>query len=186
MNNVEKLIAFILLIVFFAFIVLVLIISSASTKSYGLFSQIRIGQFGKPFIIYKVKTMRHNRVTLFGKYLRKFKIDELPQLFNILIGDMSFVGPRPDVPGYYDLLRGESRQILNCKPGLTSLAALKYLNEEALLLTKDNPQEYNDTVIFPDKVKMNLDYCKKKSLRHDLYIIGLTLKAIFVKNKITA
>ena len=186
MNNAEKLIAFFLLIVFFAFIVLVLIISSASTKSFGLFSQNRIGQFGKPFIIYKVKTMRHNRVTLLGKYLRRYKIDELPQLFNILIGDMSFVGPRPDVPGYYDVLRGTNREILNLKPGLTSLAALKYVNEEALLLTKDNPQEYNDTVIFPDKVTMNLDYCKKKSLRYDLYIIGLTLKAIFVKNKITA
>ena len=130
--------------------------------------------------------MTNGKVTKKGQFMRKTKIDELPQLFNILIGDMSFVGPRPDVPGYYDLLRGESRQILNCKPGLTSLAALKYLNEEALLLTKGNPQGYNDTVIFPDKVKMNLDYCKKKSLRHDLYIIGLTLKAIFVKNKITA
>ena len=156
------------------------------TPTVSIFKQTRIGKYSKPFTIYKIRTMNNGKITKEGHFLRKSKIDELPQLFNILIGDMSFVGPRPDVPGYYDVLRGTNREILNLKPGLTSLAALKYVNEEALLITKDNPQEYNDAVIFPDKVTMNLDYCKKKSLRYDLYIIGLTLKAIFVKNKITA
>lgn len=129
--------------------------------------------------------MENGLVTGQGVFLRKHKIDELPQLFNIIKGDMSFVGPRPDVPGYYDELTGDNRGVLALKPGLTSLAALKYVNEEAMLQSQPDPQKYNDSVIFPDKVQMNLDYIKKKSLRYDLYIIGLTLKAIFVKNNIT-
>lgn len=151
------------------------------TPKASIFKQIRIGQYGKSFTIYKLRTMVDGKVTKKGHFLRKTKIDELPQLFNIFIGDMSFVGPRPDVPGYYDLLSGDDRKVLNLKPGLTSLATLKYVNEEALLVNKKDPKEYNDSVIFPDKVQMNLDYCKKKSLRYDLYIIGLTLRAIFAK-----
>ncbi|AEE20735.1 sugar transferase [Dokdonia sp. 4H-3-7-5] len=152
---------------------------------FSIFKQTRIGQYGKPFTIYKIRTMHKGKVTRIGKFLRKFKIDELPQLFNILKGDMSFVGPRPDIPGYYDKLEGKDRDVLKLKPGLTSLAALKYANEEILLLNENDPKSYNDTIIFPNKVQMNLAYCKKASFRYDLYIIGLTLKAIFVKNKIT-
>ena len=129
--------------------------------------------------------MEKGVVTKQGAFLRKHKIDELPQLINIIKGEMSFVGPRPDLPGYYDLLEGEERDILKLKPGLTSLAAIKYANEEAILTEINDPKLYNDSVIFPDKVRMNLDYIKKKSLRYDLYIVGLTLKAIFVKNNIT-
>ncbi|WP_298350706.1 sugar transferase [uncultured Dokdonia sp.] len=153
--------------------------------TFTIFKQTRIGQFGKPFTIYKIRTMHSGKVTSVGKFLRKFKIDELPQLFNIIKGDMSFVGPRPDIPGYYDKLEGSDRQVLKLKPGLTSLAAIKYVNEEALLKRQKDAKQYNDDVIFPDKLQMNLDYCSKKSLTYDLYIVGLTLKGIFVKNKIS-
>lgn len=185
MINLEKVIAFVLFLLVLPFLIPIILLSAVSTKSFGLFKQIRIGQFGKPFTIYKIKTMHNGNGTLIGKILRKSKIDELPQLINIIKGDMSFVGPRPDVPGYYDMLKGSDKEVLNLKPGLTSLASIKYVNEEALLSKQKNAKYYNDSVIFPDKLQMNLDYCNKKSLRYDLYIIGLTLKGIFVKNKIS-
>lgn len=147
--------------------------------SPSLFFQTRIGQHGKPFTIYKLKTMKDGNVTMPGRFLRKTKIDELPQLINILKGDMSFVGPRPDLPGYYDQLIGDDRKVLALKPGLTSLAAIKYRNEEQLLLKESNPLDYNDRVIFPDKVKMNLEYLEKRSLSYDVKIIFLTIKSLF-------
>lgn len=150
--------------------------------SLSIFKQVRIGQYGQKFTIYKLQTMVNGKVTKLGSFLRRSKIDELPQLFNILKGDMAFVGPRPDIPGYYDKLTGKHKEILNLKPGLTSLAALKYVNEEMILRSKTYPKQYNDEVIFPDKVQMNLDYCRKRSFRYDLYIIGVTLSTIFAKN----
>ena len=108
-------------------------------------------------------------------FLRKTKIDELPQLWNILIGDMSFVGPRPDITGYYDLLEGENRKILQLKPGLTSEASIKYANEEAIIAAQPDPLHYNDTVIFPDKVKMNLAYYYSNSVVGDIKIIWKTI-----------
>lgn len=159
------------------FIVLFLIIVSIDTNSNGFFLQTRIGQYGKPFTIYKFKTIhpKTQRISKFGAFLRKYKIDELPQLFNILIGDMSFVGPRPDIPGYYDKLQGEYRKILELKPGLTSKAAIKYSNEEEILAKQTNPLQYNDEVIFPDKVKLNLEYYYKQSFLVDLQIIFKTI-----------
>ena len=115
------------------------------------------------------------RITPFGKILRKTRIDELPQLLNVLKGDMSIVGPRPDIEGYYDTLIGEERLILNLKPGLTSLATLKYINEEQELATKTNPLEYNDSVLFPDKVRMNLDYYYNRTFWGDVEIIYKTI-----------
>lgn len=120
---------------------------------------------------------RLQTVTWFGRFLRKSKLDELPQLFNILKGDMSVVGPRPDIPGYYDLLEGENRKILELKPGLTSEASIKYRNEEELLQNAINSKRYNDDIIFPDKVKMNLNYYYKHNLLIDLKII---LKTVFM------
>lgn len=151
--------------------------ASIDTASNGLFRQIRIGQFGKEFTIFKLKTLhpKTKKITVFGRFLRKSKIDELPQLFNILVGQMSFVGPRPDIPGYYDKLIGEDRKILELKPGLTSEASIKYAQEEEILAHVKNPLEYNDTVIFPDKVKMNLEYYYKQSILVDLQIIVKTL-----------
>ncbi|KQC34055.1 sugar transferase [Nonlabens sp. YIK11] len=148
-------------------------------KRLKLFTQTRIGQHGIPFTIYKFRTMKNGQVTQFGKFLRKTKLDELPQLFNILTGDMTFVGPRPDVPGYYDQLKGSDRRVLALKPGLTSLAAIKYRNEEDLLKKQEDPKAYNDTVIFPDKVRLNLEYLENRSFTYDVKIIGLTIISLF-------
>jgi len=113
--------------------------------------------------------------TPFGVFMRKFKLDELPQLYNVLRGQMSFVGPRPDVPGYYDKLTGNATVLLQLKPGITGPASIKYANEEALLATVPNPLEYNDAVIFPDKVKINLAYYYNRSLWLDIKIIAWTI-----------
>lgn len=139
----------------------------------SLFFQKRVGQYGKPFSIFKIRTIHitNGRISSYGKFLRKCKLDELPQLVNILFGQMSFVGPRPDIAGYYDCLRGENRKLLVLKPGLCSRAALKYYNEETLLTQRQNASSYNDEVIFPDKVLMNLEYYQKRSTREDLRII---------------
>lgn len=159
------------------FLILFWVLASIDTNANGLFIQKRIGQFGKVFFILKLRSMslKTNKISKFGQFLRNSKIDELPQLWNILIGNMSFVGPRPDIPGYYDKLEGENRKILELKPGLTSEASIKYANEEELLNQQDDPLFYNDTIIFPDKVKMNLEYYYKQSILVDLQIIVKTI-----------
>lgn len=152
-----------------------------------LFVQKRVGKNAELFKMYKFRTMiishsgssisiaGESRITQFGATLRKYKLDELPELWNVLIGDMSFVGPRPDVPGYADKLTGTDRLILELRPGITGPASLKYSNEEEILATKDNPQEYNDCVIFPDKVKINLDYYYNNNFITDIKIIFRTI-----------
>jgi lipopolysaccharide/colanic/teichoic acid biosynthesis glycosyltransferase len=154
------------------------ILASIDTKQNGIFSQKRIGQFGTPFTIYKIRTFglsEEKPISKLGAFLRNSKLDELPQLWNIVIGNMSFVGPRPDIAGYYDVLEGENRKILELKPGLTSLASIKYSKEELLLEQQENPLNYNDTVIFPDKVKMNLQYYYSNSVFIDVKIIWKTI-----------
>ncbi len=152
-----------------------------------IFQQKRVGRYGQLFTMYKFRSMSAGhggssvsvagemRITPLGAKLRRYKLDELPELWNILIGDMSLVGPRPDVPGYADLLKGDDRLVLELRPGITGPASLKYANEEELLATVDNPQQYNDEVIFPDKVKINLAYHKQQSIKEDLKIIYQTL-----------
>ena len=161
-----------------------------------LFCQKRVGQYGKLFTVYKFRSMtvkaeasvasrdsdatsiastEQNRITPLGEKLRRYKLDELPELWNVLKGDMSFVGPRPDVPGYADQLQGEERDILQLKPGITGPASLKYRNEEELLASVDNPAQYNDEVIFPDKVKLNLYYLKHYSFIKDIQMIICTV-----------
>lgn len=158
-------------------LLILLLFSSIDTHSFGLFLQKRIGQYGQSFYIYKIKTVndKTQKISSLGRFLRKSKLDELPQLINIVIGQMSFVGPRPDVSGYYDKLEGENRKILKLKPGLTSEASIKYSNEEEILNKQQNPLEYNDKVIFPDKVKMNLYYYYNQTLLLDLQIIFKTI-----------
>lgn len=164
-------------------IVILTVLAGINTGSSGVFCQNRIGRYGAVFKIFKIRTMhiQTDNISSYGKFLRKFKLDELPQLINILKGDMSFVGPRPDIPGYYDLLEGEHRKILSLRPGLCSRAALKYINEEEILATKSNPIEYNDTVIFPDKVLLNLEYAKNQSFAEDLSIICATFRNLIIK-----
>lgn len=152
-----------------------------------IFKQIRVGKDAKLFTIYKFRTMTpspggssvsvagEDRITPFGATLRKYKLDELPELWDVLIGNMSFVGPRPDVPGYADLLQGDARRILQLRPGITGPATLKYRDEENLLAKVENPLEYNDTVIFPDKVRLNLYYLDHYSFVKDLQIMVCTV-----------
>lgn len=121
----------------------------------------------------------NNKISPIGSFLRKYKIDELPQLLNILKGEMSFVGPRPDIEGYYDKLTGEERKILELKPGLTSEASIIYKNEEELLAKQNNPLKYNDEVLFPEKIRLNLDYYYNRSIFLDLKIILRTLLTLF-------
>ena len=153
--------------------VLILVAVLIKVKMPGgpaLFKQKRVGQHGRIFTIYKFRSMNvshggssisikgESRIPPFGEKLRAYKIDELPGLWNVLIGDMSFVGPRPDVPGYADLLTGKDRDILKLKPGITGPASLKYKNEEEILAEQIDPIIYNDTVIYPDKIRINLLY----------------------------
>lgn len=152
-----------------------------------LFRQKRVGRNGKLFTMVKFRSMTvsHNgssvsvagesRITPLGAKLRQYKLDELPELWNVLTGDMSFVGPRPDVPGYADKLEGNDRRILKLRPGITGPASLKYRNEEELLAQVDNPQEYNDTVIYPDKIRINLYYLDHYSFVKDIQMIVCTV-----------
>ena len=153
----------------------------------AFFTQKRVGRNGKLFTMYKFRSMTvshsgssisvagESRITPLGAVLRKYKLDELPELWNVLIGDMSFVGPRPDVPGYADKLEGEDRLVLKLRPGITGPASLKYANEEEILAQVANPQQYNDEVIFPDKVKINLDYYYNHTFIGDIKLIFQTV-----------
>lgn len=152
-----------------------------------LFRQKRVGQYGELFTMVKFRSMTvahggssisvagESRITPLGAKLRKYKLDELPELWNVLIGDMSFVGPRPDVPGYADKLVGEDREILQLKPGITGPASLKYRNEEEILASVEDPIRYNDEVIFPDKVRINREYMEEWSFWGDIRIILKTV-----------
>ncbi len=152
-----------------------------------LFRQQRVGREGRLFTLVKFRTMLVNhggnsvsvagesRITPLGSVLRRWKLDELPELWNVLLGDMSFVGPRPDVPGYADTLTGEDREILQLRPGITGPASMKYRNEEEILSAVENPQKYNDEVIFPDKVRINRLYLHDHSFFLDLKMIVATV-----------
>ena len=123
-----------------------------------------------------ITTAKDERILPFGRWLRKSKLDEIVELINVLKGEMSLVGPRPDVAGYADKLTGEDKKVLELKPGITGPASLKYINEEELLAKTDNPKKYNDEIIYPDKVKINLEYYYKRTFWGDIRII---LKTIF-------
>ncbi len=152
-----------------------------------IFKQQRVGRSGKLFTMYKFRSMTVNhsgssvsvagesRITPLGAKLRKYKLDELPELWNVLKGDMSLVGPRPDVPGYADRLQGEDRLVLKLRPGITGPASLKYANEEEILAQVADPRRYNDEVIFPDKVRINLDYYYNRTFCGDIRLIFQTI-----------
>ncbi len=166
-------------------IIVLTLLSTLDTKSWGIFSQWRVGQNGRLFKIFKLKTLKNEvhqlghlekSATQLGLFLRRTKLDELPQLFNVIKGDMSFVGPRPDVPGFADILMGDDRLVLMVKPGITGEATLKYKNEETLLAQQDDPETYNRTIIWVDKVKINRKYVENYSFYLDLILI---FKSIF-------
>ena len=161
-------------------------LATISTKQRGLFTQQRIGRYGNRFSIYKIRSLKGSghldilvikkSETGFGRWIRETNLDELPQLINVILGNMSLVGPRPDVPGYADSLQGEDRIILSVKPGITGPATIKYRNEDKLLMQQINPKKYNDEVIWPDKVAINKKYIKNWSLQKD---IGYLFASVF-------
>ncbi len=152
-----------------------------------IFKQRRVGRNGRLFTMYKFRSMTvghggssvsvagESRITPLGAKLRHYKLDELPELWNVLIGDMSFVGPRPDVPGYADQLKCDDREVLKLRPGITGPASLKYRDEENLLAKQSDPQKYNDDVIFPDKVRINRYYLHHYSFVRDIQMIFCTV-----------
>lgn len=161
-------------------ILLLVLVATLDTNKKGIFSQWRVGQHGKLFKIYKIRSLKegHHQLgqldrsaTKLGQFLRRTKLDELPQLYNVFIGDMSFVGPRPDVPGFADELTGDDRIILLVKPGLTGEATLKYKDEERVLERQNDPEHYNRTIIWVDKVKINKMYVQNYSFYLDLTLI---------------
>ena len=185
-RTLDLLLAVTLLALTWWIIALAWIGATLSTGMNGFYRQVRIGQWGKPFVIIKIRTMkpaaagpgstvttaRDPRITPLGTWLRQTKIDELPQLFNVLAGQMSFVGPRPDVPGFADQLEGEARMILGLKAGITGPATLHFRNEEQLLADQKDPEGYNRNVIFPEKIRLNIEYINHYSIWNDIkYIV---------------
>ena len=184
----DRVVSFIgLLILSPVLLVVAILIRVKMPEGPVLFRQTRVGQGGRLFTMYKFRSMTvgHDgssvsvagdaRITPLGEKLRRYKLDELPELWNVLIGDMSFVGPRPDVPGYADALTGDDREVLKLRPGITGPASLKYRNEEELLAEVEDPQRYNDEVIFPDKVRLNRYYLHHYSFWMDLKMIFATV-----------
>ncbi|WP_431158327.1 sugar transferase [Winogradskyella poriferorum] len=182
--RVKRIFDFTLATLLFPFLIvpifLLTLMCSIDTREWGIFSQLRVGQHGTLFKIYKLRTLRNEphelgqlnkSATKFGKILRRTKLDELPQIFNVLKGDMSFVGPRPDIQGFADQLLGEDRIILLIKPGITGPATLKYKDEERVLERQKDPEHYNRTIIWVDKVKINKKYIHNYSFYLDLRLI---------------
>ncbi|MPL97446.1 UDP-N-acetylgalactosamine-undecaprenyl-phosphate N-acetylgalactosaminephosphotransferase [bioreactor metagenome] len=170
-------------------LIIICILIKASSEGPIFFKQVRVGKNMKNFEILKFRTMVPNaeklgkqitigedkRITSVGKVLRKYKLDELPQLFNVFKGDMSLVGPRPEVPKYVKLYSEEQRKVLDVKPGITDLASLRYKDENDILGKVDNPEEYYITVIMKDKLELNLEYIEKNNILIDIYLIIKTI-----------
>ena len=170
-------------------ILIAYVLACLDTRQSGFFTQQRVGRRGKLFNVVKIRTMRKDlavntsvttsvdpRITKLGRFFRKVKIDEFPQLINVLKGEMSFVGPRPDVFGFANELSGEDRTILSVRPGITGPATLAYRNEEELLAKQDDPEKYNSQVIYPDKVRLNREYIENYGFWRD---IGYIFQTIF-------
>lgn len=207
----DKVVSFIGLLILWPVLLIVALLIKWKMPGPILFCQQRVGRYGRIFMVYKFRTMtvkaeasvasrnseatsiasqEQSRITPLGEKLRRYKLDELPELWNVLKGDMSFVGPRPDVPGYADQLQGEDREVLLLRPGITGPASLKYRNEEDILEAVDKAlqegrselpmgittvQEYNDNVIYPDKVRLNRYYLHHYSFIKDIQMIVCTV-----------
>lgn len=180
------------LLLFFPLFVIVSLCIKLDSAGPVYFRQQRIGRNGELFLLFKFRSMKvvdslaecrfhpgdESRTTRIGKILRKSKIDELPQLYNVLRGEMSFVGPRPEVPQYRSLYVGNFANVLSLKPGITDLASIKYRNEEELLRRSPDPEQMYREVILPDKLKLGLKYKEMINIKTDLNIIIATVGKI--------
>lgn len=180
------------LIIFFPFFIVTAILIKLDSKGPVFFKQVRVGKRNKDFKILKFRTMyvdsdkkglltvgdTDSRVTKIGLKLRKYKIDELPQLINVLVGQMSFVGPRPEVRKYVDLYTEEQKEIFRVRPGITDMASIKYKNENEILSEQDDPNAYYVDVIMPDKIRINLEYLSQRNFFKDIGVIFKTFREI--------
>ena len=184
----DILLSFIGLLLLWPLILLGWIAATLSTRANGFFVQTRVGMHGQTFRLLKLRSMRNRadvrttvttrqdpRITRVGSLLRKTKMDELPQLWNVLVGHMSLVGPRPDVPGFADRLTGDDLIVLSIRPGITGPASLEFRNEEELLSGQSDPERYNREVIWPKKVELNRAYVANYSFWKDLGYIWRTI-----------
>jgi lipopolysaccharide/colanic/teichoic acid biosynthesis glycosyltransferase len=184
--------SFIGIIFLLPLLILIIILIKMTTKGPFLYKQIRVGKHNKDFIIFKFRTMiddaeklglltvgeRDSRITKIGYYLRKSKIDELPQIANVLVGDMSFVGPRPEVRKYVELYTHSQMKVLDVRPGITDLASIEFRDENKILGKQENPDNYYINIIMPRKLQINLDYLQKRTLMKDIGLIIKTFKVI--------
>lgn len=175
---------------------LIAIVINQDSKGGIIYKQVRVGLNRRNFKVWKFRTMytmsdkvlnltvgnNDLRITKVGLWLRKYKLDELPQLVNVLVGDMSFVGPRPEVVKYVDLYSEEQLQVLSMKPGITDLASIRYRNENELLASVEDPENYYINVLMPEKLNLNLFYIRNQSLLLDIKLIIKTIIFIFVKS----
>lgn len=180
------------LIILFPFFVVFYLLIRIESKGGAFYIQERIGKNGKPFGLYKFRSMRigsdaeglltvgerDNRITRIGYILRKTKIDELPQLLNVLKGDMSIVGPRPEVRKYTDLYTEEQRKVLSVRPGITDYASIEYVNENELLSKAEDPERMYIEEVMPDKIKLNMKYLNHYTVGEYFKIIFLTFKSL--------
>ena len=195
-RSFDIIVAFMGLIVFLIPFLTIAFLIKCSSRGPVFFKQKRIGKDAKIFEVVKFRTMRvgaHReiqgtitsktdpRITPVGHFLRNYKLDEFPQLWNVLIGKMSFVGPRPDVPGYADTLTGDAKRILELHPGITGIASLYFINEESLLASVKEPKKFNDAIIWPKKIKLNLEYYENWSFWKDIGYILITVFPVFDK-----
>lgn len=181
------------LIILLPVFIIVAVIVKLDSKGPVIYKQSRVGKGNRDFELFKFRSMkpdsdvsglltvggRDPRITGSGYYLRKFKLDELPQLINVLNGEMSFVGPRPEVRKYVDIYNEEQKKVLSVSPGITDVASIKYRNENELLEIADDPERYYVENIMPDKISLNLEYIDQRSLLKDLKVILKTLSAVF-------
>ena len=184
-----SIVGLIILSPFFIIIALVIVIDSRGGVFY---KQVRVGQGGSDFKLFKFRSMatnadkgslltvggRDSRITRIGYFIRKYKVDELPQLINVLIGDMSLVGPRPEVRRYVDMYNEEQRKVLSVKPGITDYASIEYSNENELLGKAENPEQTYINEIMPAKLKLNLKYIAEQGMKTDVKIIYRTFMKI--------
>ena len=181
------------LIILSPLFLLIFVLVKTDSKGPVIYKQTRVGKNGKDFAVLKFRSMKQDsdskglltvggkdpRITKTGYFIRKYKLDELPQLINVLKGDMSFVGPRPEVRKYVLLYNEIQKKVLNVKPGITDVASIKYRNENELLEGSDDPESFYIKEIMPVKLKMNLEYINDRSFFKDIKVIFNTLKTVF-------
>lgn len=187
---IDVAVSLLLLIVMSPLLIVLALLVKASSPGPVFFRHERVGRHGRPFYLLKFRSMRQDsggpevtaggdrRITPVGRFMRKWKLDELPQFWNVLRGEMTLVGPRPEVPRYVALYTPEQRQVLSVRPGITGLTQLEYRNEEELLAGRDNVEEYYINEVMPAKLKRDLEYIRTRTLIGDLGILIRTVVAV--------